>query len=285
VRWSSKPYDILLSLADCSTLPEAAARKQIFIFLHIQDRMLRSLGAIWLGLATVVVAERGEAIAERGEGAGKERAHNPQLTLDGLPVYHELQEPIPRGVEWFKPTENEISPGGVLHDAIGNVHKVAALARELSSDVLDKQAVLSSNVEEAQFHMDEKQKVSDELPMKVLQDLVLEDDRRMKPLNDAMKGIFPDEEAGPSAEDHFHHVTNLGDDSEEESETEGESEEDESEGEREREGPRDKPEWLVQHEKEHGEREKQESEEESELVSRLDEEKDEEGDEIGANKK
>jgi len=109
------------------------------------------------------------------------------------PEYHELQEPIPAGIDWFKPTVREISQGGVLHDAVHNVKKAADLMKSVAGNVVDALHAHENTVVEAKAHLDKTNLLSDELPKHILTELMLKDDSRMKSMNDALKGVFPAE--------------------------------------------------------------------------------------------
>lgn len=146
-------------------------------------------GVISLGIAVLVASERS---SERG-------AINPE--------YHELQEPIPTGIDWFKPTVREISQGGVLHDAVHNVKKAADLMKSVAGNVVDALHAHEDTVVEAKAHLDKTNLLSDDLPKHILTELMLKDDSRMKAMNDALKGVFPAET--DEMEDHYNPTVSL----------------------------------------------------------------------------
>jgi hypothetical protein len=135
--------------------------------------------------------------------AASERSSERAIT----PEYHELQEPIPAGIDWFKPTVREISQGGVLHDAVHNVKKAADLMKSVAGNVVDALHAHEDTVVEAKAHLDKTNLLSDELPTHILTELKLKDDSRMKSMNDALKGVFPAET--DEMEDHYNPTVSL----------------------------------------------------------------------------
>jgi len=111
---------------------------------------------------------------------------------DHIQDYHELQEPVPNSIPWFNPSVHEVSEGGVLHDAVGNVNKAVDLLKDLSSNVADAIKVHEDNVKDAKFQMDKAQKLSDDLPDKVMAEVIGHNDLRMESMRKAMEGEFPD---------------------------------------------------------------------------------------------
>jgi len=139
---------------------------------------------------------------------------------------HELQEAIPEGVEWFEPTGRELREGGILHDAIHNVKRAADLMKSVSGSAEDALKEHEDNVDEAKYHMDKSAQDIDDLPDKVLDELKYADEDRMRLMNNAVEGEFPQGEEDDNALDLTGESEEEGEEDTEGSDGEEEDEED-----------------------------------------------------------
>lgn len=132
-------------------------------------------GVVFLALAALVASERS-------------RKGSPDVDQSD---YHELQEPMPHDIPWFKPSVGELTEGGVLHDAVHSVKKAADLMKDVAGDVVDAVHEHEQSVDETKHHLDKATQLGEDLSQKVLAELIEHDGMRMNAMDNALKVVFP----------------------------------------------------------------------------------------------
>lgn len=115
------------------------------------------------------------------------------------PTVHVLQIHIPEKetdtpkgpIEWFAPTKNELEKNGIIGDSIRAVTNARNKMKDVSAEARDTLGEHDANVQQAVHDLDEVTKMAEELPQKVLAQLIEKDSYRMRAMNDAVNGNFP----------------------------------------------------------------------------------------------
>lgn len=116
------------------------------------------------------------------------------------PKYYRMQEMIPKGIDWFRPTAREFNKKGVLHDAMESAKRAADLIKDVAwetSDSLDKH---DANVKQLREQVDRNTFLVDNLDKRMLYELTQLDKKRMHTSVDAIDGLYTGqyaEDAGP----------------------------------------------------------------------------------------